>query len=181
MDFKKLKKVIEKDVRLKLEASAGVTLFSNGSEKFENWLQVELADALAREEGTRKKIIPEALVKIGGSEYQVDLLMENEWAIEVKVLNEEDKKKASSETIESLKNDILKLREIKKGYSEKNIAMNTAVAYFVVPAGYENNYAIPEKILSGAFGTDDSAFAEEKRTFFFNDNSKKGAIYVREV
>jgi hypothetical protein len=57
--------------------------------------------------------------------------------------------------------------------------MNTAVAYFVLPS--EEKSHIHENMLSEAFGTDDAAFLKIEKVFSLNDNSVKGAIYLREV
>ena len=57
--------------------------------------------------------------------------------------------------------------------------MNTAVAFFVLPA--EEKAYIHENMLSEAFGADNAAFIEDKKNFYLNDNSVKGSIYLREV
>jgi len=178
MKFEELKHVIESDLRLSIERSNGLTVFSKESSAFENWLHVEAAGALAREISGRKKIIPEAVVNVNGKEIEVDLLVENEWAIELRVIGENEKL-ASVETVKALKEDIEKLKSVKKGYSDKNIKMNTAVAYFVLPA--EEKAYVHENIISEAFGTDNAAFIEDKKNFYLNDNSIKGAIYLREI
>lgn len=178
MKFEELKKVIENDLRLSIERSNGLTVFSRESSAFENWLHVEAAGALAKGLSCKKTIVPEAVVNVSGKEVEVDLLVGNEWAIELKVIGLNEKI-AGAETIKALKADIEKLKAVKKGFSEKNINMNTAVAYFVLPS--EEKSHIHENMLSEAFGTDDAAFIEDRKSFFLNDNSVKGAIYLREV
>lgn len=178
MKFEELKKVIEGDLRLSIEKSNGLTVLSKGSSRFENWLHIEAAGALAKGVAGRKKVVSEAVLNVSGRDVEVDLLVENEWAIELRVIGEEEKR-AGAETVKALKADIEKLKAIKKGYSEKNINMNTAVAYFVLPS--DSRAYAHENMLSEAFGTDNSAFIEDKKSFFLNDNSVKGAIYLREV
>lgn len=178
MKFEELRTVIERDLRLSIEGSNGLTVFPKESSKLENWLQIEAAGALAKEIGGRGRIIPEAVVNVSGRNLEVDILVENEWAIDLEVIGESEKS-AASETVKALKSDIEKLKAIKKGYSEKNINMNTAVAYFVLPS--DNKAYIHENILSEVFGTDSAEFIEDKKCFCLNDNSAKGTIYLREV
>jgi hypothetical protein len=178
MKFEELKRVIESDLRLSIERSNGLTVFSKESSAFESWLHVEAAGALAKGLSGKNRVVPEAVVNVGGEEVEVDLLVENEWAIELRVIGENEKV-AGAETVKALKGDIEKLRAVKKRYSEKNINMNTAVAFFVLPA--EEKAYIHENMLSEAFGADNAAFIEDKKNFFLNDNSVKGTIYLREV
>lgn len=178
MKFEELKKVIEGDLRMSIEKSGGLTVFPKESARFQDWLHIEAAGALAKGVAGRKKVVPEAVVNVNGRDMEVDLLVENEWAIELRVIGEKEKA-AGAETVKSLRADIEKLRAIKKIYSDKDISMNAAVAYFVLPA--DNKAHVHENMLSEAFGTESAAFIEDKKSFFLNDNSAKGAIYLREV
>lgn len=178
MKFEELKKVFESDLRLSIEGSNGLTVFSKETSKFENWLHIEAAGALSKGMTGKKKVIPEAVVNVSGKDVEVDLLVENEWAIDLRVIGG-DEKIAGTDTVKALKEDIANLKAIKKGYSEKNIKMNTAVAYFVIPS--EDKAYRYENMLSEAFGTNSAAFIEDKKCFYLNDNSVKGAIYLREV
>jgi hypothetical protein len=178
MKFEELKRVFESDLRLSIERSNGLTVFSKESSAFENWLHVEAAGALAKGISGKSRIVPEAVINVSGKDVEVDILVENEWAIDLRVIGKNEKI-AGARTVKSFKDDIEKLKAIKKGYSEKNIKINTAVAYFVLPA--EDKAYIHENMLSEAFGTDNAAFIENKKSFFLNDNSVKGAIYLKEV
>jgi len=178
MKFDELKRVIESDLRMSIERSNGLTVFSKESSAFENWLHVEAAGVLAKGVSGKNRVVPEAIVNVSGKDVEVDLLVGNEWAIDLKVIGENEKI-AGAKTVKALKDDIEKLKAIKKGYSEKNIKLNTAVAFFVLPA--EEKAYILENLLSEALGTDNAAFSEDKKCFFLNDNSVKGAIYLREV
>ncbi len=178
MKFEELKHVIESDLRLSIERSNGLTVFSKESSAFENWLHVEAAGALSKGISGKSRIVPEAVINVSGKDVEVDLLVENEWAIELRVIGENEKI-AGAQTVKTLKEDIEKLKAIKKGYSEKNIKLNTAVACFVLPS--EDKAYIHENMLSEAFGTDNAVFFEDKKSFYLNDNSVKGAIYLREV
>ncbi len=178
MKFEELKSVIERELRMSIEGSNGIAVFSKESSKLENWLHIEAAGALAKELGGKGRIVPEAVINVSGRNIEVDILVENEWAIELEVIGEKEKSTAS-DTVKALKGDIEKLKAIKKGYSEKNIKMNTAVAYFVLPS--DNKAYIHENILSEVFGTDSASFLEDKKSFCLNDNSAKGTIYLREV
>ncbi|HOP64352.1 MAG TPA: hypothetical protein PK906_13305 [Spirochaetota bacterium] len=178
MKFEELKRVIESDLRLSIESSNGLPVFTKDSSKIESWLQIEAAGVLAKGFTGKKKIIPEAVVKVGGEDVEVDILVENEWAIELKVISNNESA-SNPDTVRSIREDIEKLKILKKDYSEKNIHLNTAVACFVLPD--DNRAYIHENLLSEAFGSIDSEFLEGKKNFYLNDNSVKGSIYLKEI
>ena len=146
-----------------------------------NWLQVELAGAIAKETYNRKKIIPEAQVKLNEKEYALDLLVEDEWAIELKVINENDSGTDTALTVKSMKEDIAKLKAVKKNYSDRNIKMNTAYACVVFPYNGDSTKNRHEQIISEMLEAKNSDIVEKKTDFYFNDNSIKGTIYLAEV
>jgi len=176
MKFEELKKAISDDLRLSIEGSKGLAVYAKKSSKFENWLQVEAAGVLAKSLH-KKPIIPEATLNVNGKEIEVDLLVGEEWAVELKVIGNEEKKNYEK-TVSAIKKDIEKLKELKNITQGKKL--NTAMACVIFPIEKEKAY-IHENIMAKVLETDEAAVIEDRQFFYFHDNSLLGAIYVKEI
>ena len=176
MKFEELKKAISDDLRLSIEGSKGLAVYAKKSSKFENWLQVEAAGVLSKSIN-KKPVVPEAVLNVNGKEIDVDLLVGDEWAIELKVIGEEEKKNYQ-ETVRAIKEDIEKLKELKAITQGKKI--NTAMACVIFPVEKEKAY-IHENIMAEVLQTNEASVVEDRQFFYFHDNSLLGAIYAKEV
>ena len=146
ISFDELCDIIFEKLIPKLQSNSGVAIFARKKSKFENWLNVELCNILARHFES-DILVPEDTETCSedGKVKRVDLIIKNSWAIELKIITTNYKYTKNSENIKTksqnitqqinnLKGDIKKLSEpICEDYE-------TAILFIAFPLEKGNKY-----------------------------------------
>lgn len=125
MNFKKLSRLIFKEIKPKLEANQGLSIFAEERAKFEGWLKVEICDSLSK---YCREVVPER--------NKIDVTFEN-WAIELKTVNTNIRyANVKNKTCPITTNTQGVIKDIKKlksaGYANK------AILFVVFPITHDN-------------------------------------------
>lgn len=119
--------IIFTELKNRLEASKGLSIFACERAKFEGWLKVELCDILSK---YVSNIIPEKA--------RIDITF-NEWAIELKTINTnirysnvKNKHRPITMNVQDVIDDILKLKKIK--------CNNKAIVFIAFPIKHDNHF-----------------------------------------
>jgi len=125
MEFEKLKKLIFKEIKPKLENSQGLTIFARERAKFEGWLKVELCDSLSK---YYKDVVPER--------NRIDVTFNN-WAIELKTVNTNYRYKNVEIKIRPITKNIQGVIDDIENLKSSNYD-NKAILFIVFPAAHDN-------------------------------------------